>query len=206
MTDPDEIVAKIDRMVADLFHVRALTPCMRGNLIGKTRFRTAPLYRRKGYNIHFEFPSPLTEEDIDRYRGVGDWINQSFVIRLCALLESHEVLLKPQKRRRKPDKKREATTKFEKVVKGLRGAPDARILVGLRNAFAHKGNRHNPKRRDERELFQAILTRYALQRNAHPAGRKSFPIPIDDVLKPMADGCKKYVRALGRRKSADQQK
>jgi hypothetical protein len=182
MDDPDQVLRQIKIQVDQLHQVRALFPHMSKDLIGHQQCRTAPLYRGFGYDITFSFAQPLTEEDIDRCHAIGDWINQSFVIRLWALLESHGVL------------GNEGSGK--KIDDSLAGHDEVDILRRLRHEFAHSGGHYDPNDTDERRLFERIVKHFGVTLEDHPPDHPGFPIPIDRVLMPLAEGCKRYVEAL----------
>lgn len=182
MTNDDELLRLIDVQVKQLLEVRAVFPHMNKNLVGARQFNTAPLYRNRGHDITFAFSRPLTEEDIDRYHAIGHWINQSFVLRLWALLEGHRVVGSSGSER--------------EINQSLPGHDEVDILRRLRNEFAHTSGKYDPQKPEQKKLHDRIFEHFELRPNDHPSDHPGFPIPIDAVLMKLAEGCKEYVRAL----------
>jgi len=88
MSEFQNIIEQVDIQVRNLLNIRALFPAIENEMIGQSKFATAPFYQNKGLNIEFAFSHPLTSEKIQEINEIGRWANQSFVVRLCALLES----------------------------------------------------------------------------------------------------------------------
>ncbi|MFZ1060873.1 MAG: hypothetical protein WAP47_16950, partial [Candidatus Rokuibacteriota bacterium] len=49
---------------------------------------------------------------------------------------------------------------------------------------------------DDRRLRNRIVDHFSLKQANHPESSRMFPIPIDEVLIPLTEGCKRYVEAL----------
>jgi hypothetical protein len=148
--------------------------------VGKVTFSTAPFYQRRGHNLEFHFAEPLTEDDVRRIREIGHWINQNYVVRLCALLESHGVVPKEGK---------------GKICKELPGHEEIDILRRLRNEFAHSSGRYDATDPEARKLYERIVDHFRIQTD-DPSSAKDYPIPIDTVLVPLTQACKRYVVAV----------
>lgn len=87
MKNRDEVLEQIDAQVDMLLSIRAAFPYVPKELVGKKSYVTAPFYQQRGYPIIFNFSQPLTEMQIDKFSAIGRWINQNFLVRLCAILE-----------------------------------------------------------------------------------------------------------------------
>jgi hypothetical protein len=173
-----DILSQIDTQLGKLLSTRAVFPYMKENLVGETSCRTASLYRHYGFDISFTFAEPLTAEKIGEINEIGHWINQNYVVRLCALLESCHVV--PKNRR---------------INKELAGHEEVEILRTLRNVFAHTAGWYRDTDARERRLRERIIQHFSLKPENHPASGRMFPIPIDEVLIPLTEGCKRYVEA-----------
>ena len=91
MTD---ILKELDELMLKLKNTRAYFPFIPSSFEGKTEIETAPFYSKVGFSVFFKFDKPLTIEQINKNNELGHFINQNFVVRLYAMLETHlEVLL-----------------------------------------------------------------------------------------------------------------
>ena len=125
--DPDEVIAAIRAHQEFLTRSRATFPHITDAMVGRTEFPTAPYYFIKGHSVNFRFERPL---DLDTARAIhetGQWINQNFVVRLCAVLDSHRVTGQQIENR-----------------KDLLGYAELRLARKLRNLFAHASGRCDP--------------------------------------------------------------
>lgn len=174
-----DILSQIEAQLSKLLSTRAVFPHMKENLIGARNCRTAPFYQHHGFDITFTFAAPLTAERIDEINEIGHWINQNYVVRLCALLESYGVI-----------------SKTEPINTELDGHEEVDILRRLRNEFAHTAGWYDPTDPEERRLRDRIIEHFSLNAENHPELRGKFPIPIDEVLVPLTEGCKRYVQKL----------
>ena len=148
-------------------------------MIGERSCRTAPFYQRRGFGITFRFAEPLTAERIDEINEIGHWINQNYVVRLCALLEAHNVI-----------------SRTRSINADLDGHDEVDILRRLRNEFAHTEGWYNPTGPEQRRLQNRLIEHFSLEPENHPEASDKFRIPIDEVLVPLTEGCKRYVQAL----------
>lgn len=176
------ILCEIDAQLAKLLSTRAVFPYMKENLVGAKSCPTAPFYQVRGLDISFTFAAPLTAEDVRENNEIGYWINQNYVIRLFALLQSHNIV-----------------SEAKSINKELLGHEEVDILRRLRNAFAHSAGWYHNEDAEERHLRDRIIDHFSLKQADHPASARMFPIPIDEVLIPLTEGCKRYVEALRNR-------
>lgn len=185
MTTVDNILQLIDAQVGNLIISRSMLPLLRNDLIGAKAFPTAPFYKSRGWDVTFSFRKPLTEQAIRDFNSAGRWVNESFVIRLYALLEANNII--PKDGRGKIDQR-------------LEGHEAIDILRRLRRIYAHTSGHYNPSDSEKRKLFERIVKTFSLE-DLDPDTADVFPVPIDKLLIPMADRCKRYVLALAQRES-----
>jgi hypothetical protein len=179
MNKCSEIIKEVNAQLKNLLTARAVFPHTREDLIGTTRSVTAPFYQKRGFSIAFEFAEPLTKQRIDELNQVGHWINQNYIVRLYALLESFQVV-----------------SNSISINTTLSGHEDVDILRRLRREFAHSSGWYDRTDPEERKLKERIIEYYSLEIDHYPASDPRFPIPIDGVLLPMTDACKTYVQSL----------
>ncbi len=185
MTTANNILQLIDVQIRNLIISRSMLPLLRNDLIGAKVFPTAPFYRSRSWDVTFSFRKPLTEQMISDFNSAGRWVNESFIIRLYALLEANDIVPKDGK---------------GKIVQQLEGHEAIDILRRLRRIYAHTPGHYNPSDSEKRKLFERIVKTYSLE-ELDPDTADVFPVPIDKFLIPMADGCKRYVMALAQRES-----
>ena len=111
----------------------------------------------------------------------GHWINEAFVVRLWAVLESHGFV-----------------GNNISIDNDLPGADDIDICRRLRNEIGHAtGNVLDAK---AQKLAERIRTRYGLGAQESVLDKK-FILSKDTVLRPMFEGARSYcLRVLGRGK------
>ena len=181
MKNIDSLLEQIDLQYRYLLNTRSVFPYMNDSAVGKNNFRTAPFYRTEGFDVFFSFNRHLNENDINRIRSIGHWINENYLIRLCALLESYDIIPKENK---------------GSIDKDLEGNDEIDILRRLRNQFAHTSGRYNSEDPEERRLYERIVTHFKVELAKNPSEATKYPISIDLVIKPITEKCKKYISAL----------
>lgn len=175
--NPEEVIAAIRAHQEFLTRSRATFPHITDAMVGRTEFPTAPYYFSKGYSVKFRFEPPLDLETARAIHETGQWINQNFVVRLCAVLDSHRVTGQQIENR-----------------KDLPGYAELRLARKLRNLFAHASGRCDPANSEHQKLRSEIIERFGLSAEDCPEGW--FPLPIEGVLSKLAQGCVEYVVAL----------
>lgn len=170
----NEFEDAIDQLLQDFLNCRAYFPYMDKSSEGETRLATAPIYQALGFNVQFEFGGPITPEMRERNNSVASWINQNFVIRLSAVLESHQVF--------------SSETSIDQDIDGWRCVD---LVRRLRHYFAHSSGRYNPGNRDHR----TTLSELGKLLNIDVEGRTSWDLSINTVLMPLYEGCKQYATA-----------
>ena len=181
--DVDELVKNIDAYWDYHLHSRALNPHMAHDLVGCLVFRPGGYYINKGYDYVVKFDEPVTEERIVVLNEAGYWANQNFIIRLYSLLEGYKIVGSEKH-------------PWGSIIKGLVGSEELDILRRLRNEFAHSVGFYDDSQKKHRKLHRRIISHFRLNRGTWSSSTKMFPIPIDQVLEPITDGCKQYVGAL----------
>jgi hypothetical protein len=174
-----EIINQIDLQLRNLLNIRAMFPAITNEMAGQTEFPTAPFYQERGFFVTFKFSMPLTAERIEEISQIGRWVNQSFVIRLYALLESHQVI-PPNGQGR--------------INQQLDGHEEVDIIRRLRRILAHTSGRYNFADPEERKLYEKIVGKFSIEAESSETARE-FPVPIDALLL-LAEGCKRYIQAL----------
>jgi hypothetical protein len=107
---------------------------MNDDVIGETEVRAGGYYRMWGLDVILKFSKPLTRNDIDRNNEISRWLNESFIIRLYALLDSYKVY-------------------SPNIDKTLDGNEELDILRRLRRILAHSLGRYHPNDPDEKKLI-----------------------------------------------------
>ena len=175
MDAPDRLIGEIDRQVELLLCTRSVFPYMDISAVGSAEFATAPFYQKALGPVRLSYGSPLTDEDVKRHNGIGHWVNQNFIVRVCALLDEHGVF-RPR------------------IDHQLDGHEEVDMLRRLRNVFAHTGGEFDADNSEHVKLEQRLRKYYGLTRTP-VSGRPVFPLSIDTVLVPLTQGCKRYVIA-----------
>lgn len=88
----DDVAAQVEAQIAFLHRCRSVFPTLRPELVGQSGFDTARYYQTLGLGMSFRFSSPMTPEFIQQFNALGHWINQNFVLRLYAVLESNQLI------------------------------------------------------------------------------------------------------------------
>jgi hypothetical protein len=175
----DAVVRQIDEQIQYLRRVRSLFPRLSTDLVGHTEFPTPPYYAYIGLGVWFRFSSPLTSEFITEFNDLAHWINQNFVLRLYAVLESNGLI--SQTIRIHPD---------------IEGHDEVDILRRLRNSFGHGSGRYDPTDAEQRRLFERIVARFDLDVGEDREQEGKYPLSITEVLIPLAEGCRRYAASV----------
>jgi len=171
MSRQEECLVGLDVLWNRYLTVRAAFPYFRESDIGQSQKRSARFYRARGKDLTLMFPTAITEEDVVQLNDAGYWVNQSLVIGAWALLEYHG---------------------FASSLDDNRpGFEHVNILRRLRKVFAHTNGRYNPSISEERRLFENMVELYRIG----SVDSERFNLHIDEVLQPMLDGVRSYVKA-----------
>jgi hypothetical protein len=98
--------------------------------------------------------------------------NINVLIRLTAILEQSQIICGESS-----------------VENNSEGSNEIKILIKLRNKFAHSKGDYNPNNSKNRKLLKNIIDTFSLDDIEY----QNYPIPIDRVIKPIFENCKKYV-------------
>jgi hypothetical protein len=173
-----DVATQIDEQIEFLHLCRSTFPHLSDQLVGAKRFPTAPYYRNKGMEIFFEFSSPLTQQFIDQFNDLGHWINQNFVLRLFAVMESNGLI-----------------SETICIRTEIEGHEELDILRRLRQKFAHGSSSYDPADPEKKKLYDRIVSHFNLDPNDYPEKEGKYPIPIDRVLIPLSKACRRYALA-----------
>lgn len=178
MSDKDkvELNKAINKLWKNFLQVRSTYPFGRSEFIGKNVLPIRPYYKNRGLGSQIVFPNKITKEDISLINELGYWINQSAIIRLCALLESYGVI-----------------TKKSKINVNLKGHEEVDIQRRLRNYFAHT-NKYNPKDPDQLKLYNRIVEHFKLTEKE--SSKFNLPIPINSVVDKIFMKVKLYISQI----------
>ena len=177
MAKPKDAPKKIDQQIQLLLRSRSVFPYTGPNMVNQSTVRTAPFYRAYSFDVQLQFGIPLSLDNIRKLNELGHWINQNFIVRLHSLLESHGL------------------SGSSSIRKGLPGNEEIDILRRLRDVFSHSDERYHAEKSKHKKLYDRIIKHFGLDHNDHPEQDKMFPIPIDKVLLPIAESCKKHAIA-----------
>jgi hypothetical protein len=156
-SDADRFEAAIAKQVELLLRVRAVFPAMSHSVVGESAASAGPFYQNLGYSTEFEFGSPLTDADVDSANAIAHWINQNFIVRLCATLEAYNVI-----------------SNEVGIDKCMRGANAVDILRRLRNVFAHSQGIYRPSNKKHKKLRTRVISYLG------GASRTSWKVPHTD--------------------------
>ncbi|MBU0478464.1 hypothetical protein KKC91_07850 [bacterium] len=167
----NDLLKALDALWNNFNNCRAYFPCIQENAVGSISASTAPYYIAQGFNISFVFSKRLSKEGILKINQIGHWINQNFIVRLCALLESYHIL-----------------SNSIDIDFTLDGANHINIVRRLRNYFAHSSGKFNPENKDHVITIKLIRDHVGISID----NRSEWPLSIDTVLKPLYEGCVNY--------------
>jgi hypothetical protein len=182
--DVEKTCAAISTQVKLLRRSRATFPYISPTVVGQTNFKTAPYYLVHGHHITFTFDTPITEATRKEVNEVGYWINQNFMMRLYAVLEAGRIV-----------------GNRIRIEDDLDGCKEIKLLRWLRNKFSHGSGAYKATVAEDRKLREALIELFNVSDREPPDSSGWFPIPIKGVLMKLADGCERYVRALGSKTS-----
>jgi hypothetical protein len=170
----------IDQQLQRLLRSRSVFPHLHASLAGHRHARTAPFYISHGFNVAFDFGHPLSKDEIKALNDIGHWTNQNFIVRLCAVLEDGGLL-----------------GNGVSIRRDCPGNEEVDLLRRLRNVVAHTDGVYDPSNATHKTLYDRLISHFKLAPNEHPETDGKFPIPIDEVLLPLAKRCKAYADAAG---------
>jgi hypothetical protein len=168
----NQIIDDINTLWKDFVNIKAYFPYIPKDSIGIQSYTSPDFYKQFNVKIDFRFSKALKENDIEQINHFGHWISQNVLIRLTALLEQNEIICGESSIRHD-------FNESEKI----------RLLIQLRNKFAHSKGEYNSKKCRNKKLMNDIIKTFNLDEIEY----SNYPIPIDEVIEPIFEGSKKYV-------------
>lgn len=136
---------------------------------GESTFAPGEFYRATTPYSYVQLKAPLTEKVRQEHNSIGAWINENFLIRLWAILESRG---------------------FTKPIRtNVRGTAEVQLLKDLRQHFAHGTGLYNDRKLEHRNLRRDLLKSFPV-----PGDIDGLPTNIDYVMVPMYERCLEYVQ------------
>jgi hypothetical protein len=160
-----------------LLGMRAYFPSVSQDMTGQREIRLPSFHARHAHHVAMTFSDPLDHADIGEIAGIGHWLLQNYVIRLCALLEQHGVV---------PAEGQGG------MRAGVAGHDHVEMLRTLRGVFAGSDGGYDGKSPEDRALYERIVKLYSLAAESAESASE-YPLDIDKVLQPMTEGCIAYV-------------
>jgi len=167
----EQINKEMEILWTNLNKSRGYFPCVDDSLVGTKVLSTPFFYRAQGINIVHTFEKPLSVQMKNDMLRIGHWINQNFIIRLCALIESYQLI-----------------SNAIKIDFTLDGAKQLNIVRRLRNRFAHSSGRYNPDNSDDLKTMELMEQHLGISIEGHT----DWPLAIDTVLEKLLEGCRLY--------------
>ena len=81
-----------------------------------------------------------------------------------------------------------------KIDQSIDGWEEVDLVRRLRNQFAHSSGKYDPNDPEEKKLYERIVTFFKVSLAKDSSEATEFPLPIDVVLEPITEGCKKYIQ------------
>ena len=175
---PNEAIQEIDRQIGFLLLSRSIFPYLPEEAVGKAGFIAGEFFRTRGYDVTCTFANAIDEHTRDKVNSIGHWINQNFIIRVHSILESCGLI----------------SNKIN-INQQLAGWEEVDLVRRLRHKFGHSSGFCNPGDPDDKRLRLRLVEKFHLRDEDHQP--HLFPIPVDHVVVPLAEGCKSYIRASG---------
>lgn len=169
-----ELLTELEILKTNFTNCRAYFPYMSQHNIGAREIITAPYYSSRGFHVIFQFDQPLDDAHISKNNEIAGWINQNFIIRLHALLESYSVA--------------------NPIDHSVDGWKDVDLVRRLRNVFAHKNGKYDPTDHEDVKLVEELKRHLCVSEILNNG--IEFGLSIDTGIEPLFNGCKKYIHGL----------
>jgi hypothetical protein len=174
--DKIELNRAINKLWKNFVQVRSTYPYGRPEFIGRNTLPVRPYYRSQGLGSQILFPNKITKKDISLLNELGYWINQSAIIRLCALLEAYKVI-----------------TKTSRINANLEGHEEVDIQRRLRNYFVHT-KKYDSSDPDQLKLYNRVVSHFNL--TDEESSKFNLPIPINTVVEKIFTKVKLYISQI----------
>lgn len=139
----DSVAEQIDRQVDFLYRCRAVFPRLDSGLVGAMQFEASEYLQKRGHHFVMELATPLTKEAIAELNEIAHWLNENFVVRLYAVMESHQLV-----------------SNNIKIRQDLDGHEELDILRRLRNQIGHGSKGYDINDPQKVELYTRIVTAF----------------------------------------------
>jgi len=169
----DELKSKIDGLYGMFRAVRWIIQYVGPKYEGQKEVKWKSRIPSNEFWVTYNFDKPMNEETISELNRISEYENQNFIVRLYALLE-YEGLFK------------------DGIYESLNGYKHVQFLKELRNQFAHKPGKFNPKNKESNKLRSELFEFYQI--NPDDSLPDQFPLPKDIMIHPMVKGVKDYVK------------
>lgn len=167
----NSLIEKMDELWITFIRCRSILPFVPLELVGVKGILKAGFYSKYKINISLYSEDGLTSDDINGMHKSGHYMNCSFIVRLHALLDYYKIF-------------------SDKLDESIDGFEDVNILRRLRNKIVHSTGKYNSDNPDDKKLYERMEDHYDLK--TPPNHPDEWRLPIDTVLEPMFEGCKKY--------------
>jgi len=167
------VAVEIDEQIDHLHRTRSVFPRLSHHLVDSSRFEAPAYYRQLGLHVQVELEQPMTVAFIDGLNEIAHWINENFVLRLYAVLESHR-LFQPE------------------IRKDIAGHEEMDILRRLRNKIGHGSGKYDPSDTDKLKLYERLVKHFNVDPQTYLEDATKYPLAVGQVLVPLATACKGY--------------
>ena len=182
----DNLIEILDELWITFTRCRAIFPLVTKDKVGHKGIINSNFLPQNSINISLSSKNKLTDADIVGINKSGHYINQNFIVRVHALLDSKKIIP-----RRKKNENSESNNGYpEELDKLIEGHRDVFFLRRLRHKIAHSTGKYNSQDKDQKKLYEDIVEHYNLK--TPPNHPDEWRLPIDKVLFPMFKGCKRY--------------
>lgn len=170
------LLNEIENLKSYYYALRSFFPYMNNKLINQSEITTGLFYSMKGFQVSFKFTPPLNEKSIIQMNHIGHYINQNFIVRLYAMLESYKMT---------PETEQEY-----KIVNAVN------IIRRLRNIFAHTSGKYEPTDMEykQKETMSMLVAYCPKLVQKDPEKYNDWPLAIDEVIEPLFNGCIEYIK------------
>ena len=178
MASAENIAEQIDREVDYLHQCRSVFPRLDKSMVGRKEFQAPEYYRGLGYSTVVKLSEPMTAAFIDNMFELGNWLNESFIVRLHGVMEANGLIGK--------------TTGIDQVCDGWE---EVDLMRRLRREIAHGSSGYDKDDPKKVKLYERIVDHFQLPNDYSYLEVEKYPIGVGSVLVPMSEGCKRYAAA-----------
>lgn len=172
--DKKEILLAINNLLLMHKACRAQFPNLKAHHLGEQIIKPPIFYKDVTFIDYVKLKDSIDEESFHRINSIGHFLNQNVIIRLHSILNYYRII--------------GDEISIDQTIAGWK---EIDLTRRLRNVFSHSKGTFNPNSKDHVFLAKRIVEDYKLKvKNKEPKG---FLIPIDELLVPLFDGCRRYV-------------